>query len=245
VYCNNHRISKNSLIDRAEVTDGDESYLLCDLIFIGSGLRDPDRFTHSPSLDPTEQQVKKEDILFRPLNVDVQNVPISKDDWVIMRNRVDRFFEVYQGEARGRLDQELEEANQSWMMEVERKLKEERGTPKKRQKSKGYIYVIKSSEGYFKIGISKKPKNRIKCLGVTLPFPIDVIHTFECDDAPRAETILHATFAGDGKWIRGEWFKLTDQNVERIKSYVCFENETFFFMNPTQTKVIIEKGVAQ
>lgn len=92
-------------------------------------------------------------------------------------------------------------------------------TPKKskdRKKQSGYIYLITSKDGLYKIGLSKDVMSRIKTLGVTLPFEIEPIHTIKTDDMVGLEKELHSRF--ESKRIRGEWFALETDDVEYIKS---------------------------
>lgn len=86
---------------------------------------------------------------------------------------------------------------------------------KQRKQQEGYVYLIKSSEGCYKIGRSKNVKERISSLGVTLPFDIEVIHTIKSADYAGLETELHELF--ELKRVRGEWFNLSPDDIEYIK----------------------------
>lgn len=86
----------------------------------------------------------------------------------------------------------------------------------KRVSQHGYVYLIQSSTGFYKIGRAKKLKERISTLGVKLPFEIEVAHSIECDDYEGMESYLHAEFAS--KRVNGEWFSLTADEVAWIKS---------------------------
>lgn len=80
----------------------------------------------------------------------------------------------------------------------------------------GYVYLIKSSTGYWKIGHSKTPENRMKTFGVMLPFEVEYEHLIPTTNMFMAETILHTKFSD--KRVRGEWFSLTDDDVIAIKA---------------------------
>lgn len=91
--------------------------------------------------------------------------------------------------------------------------------PKKKKKKKaqdGYVYLIASKDGLYKIGLSKDVRARIKTLGVALPFEIEPIHTIKTDDMVTLEKELHAQF--NEKRVRGEWFALTPEDVEYVRS---------------------------
>lgn len=79
----------------------------------------------------------------------------------------------------------------------------------------GYVYVL-GGGGYFKIGRSKNPKSRVGTLAIQLPWPVYIIHTIPCQDHQESERELHRVF--DSCRANGEWFKLTSEDLQRIKS---------------------------
>lgn len=81
----------------------------------------------------------------------------------------------------------------------------------------GYIYILKDTEisGYYKIGKTKQPFERMKAFGVQLPFAVELIHVIKCHSADEVERRLHRQFAS--KRQRGEWFSLNDEDVAAIK----------------------------
>lgn len=97
-------------------------------------------------------------------------------------------------------------------------------TPVKVRKAvEGSVYLMKSLEGY-KIGIAKDPLSRLNSIRTSAP-SIEMIHTFEADDYRMAEDLLHKEF--QTKHINGEWFDLSDSEVEDIKFISGFKNEKF------------------
>lgn len=80
----------------------------------------------------------------------------------------------------------------------------------------GYIYLLKSTSGYWKIGRTRNPDDRIQTFTVKLPFEVEYEHLIPCSDCIIAERQLHAQFAD--KRVNGEWFALTPEDVEEIKS---------------------------
>jgi hypothetical protein len=80
----------------------------------------------------------------------------------------------------------------------------------------GYVYLVQSPTGAYKIGRAKNPKDRVRTFGVKLPFEIELIHTIEAADYKVAERQLHERFAP--KRVNGEWFNLTPEDVASIKS---------------------------
>jgi hypothetical protein len=82
--------------------------------------------------------------------------------------------------------------------------------------TQGYVYLIQSTSGYFKIGKAKDVQNRLKTFEVKLPFEVDLLHSIECDNYNQAESQLHERFKT--KRVKGEWFNLTPDDVNYIKS---------------------------
>ena len=81
----------------------------------------------------------------------------------------------------------------------------------------GWVYLIKSDTGHYKIGQTSNLHDRLRTFEVKLPFEITPIHAFFCHyDRLFCEKWLHEKFAA--KRIRGEWFSLTNDDVEFIKS---------------------------
>jgi hypothetical protein len=80
----------------------------------------------------------------------------------------------------------------------------------------GYIYLLQSTVGYWKIGRSGVPVQRISKLGVVLPFEIDVEALVETGDMYALESDLHRKYKT--KRINGEWFALEPDDIAYIKS---------------------------
>ncbi len=80
----------------------------------------------------------------------------------------------------------------------------------------GHVYLIRSSSGYYKIGRSKDPNDRMATFGVKLPFEVEYDHLIQCGDMYAVESELHQKFVLKRK--NGEWFDLDEYDVEWIKS---------------------------
>lgn len=96
----------------------------------------------------------------------------------------------------------------------ERVIERSKTESKKRKSSPGFVYLIKC-EGYYKIGMSNDPKNRIPHLSVLTPFNTSAICVIESEDMRLLEKQLHDKFTD--KRVNGEWFVLSDEDVEYIK----------------------------
>lgn len=80
----------------------------------------------------------------------------------------------------------------------------------------GYVYLLKSASGFWKIGRTANPKDRLKTFSIKLPFEVEFEHLIPCDDMVGAETELHRRFAD--RRINGEWFRLNETDVAWIKT---------------------------
>lgn len=71
-----------------------------------------------------------------------------------------------------------------------------------------YVYLIQSLEnGYYKIGVSKNPKKRIKQLKTGNSSKLKLIETYKSDLANKIEKSLHHRYSHLKK--EGEWFELS------------------------------------
>jgi hypothetical protein len=81
----------------------------------------------------------------------------------------------------------------------------------------GWVYLIRSEHGYYKIGITTGYlESRFKSLCTASPFELTLVHSFPADDCFQAEEALHALFAR--KRMRGEWFDLTADDVASLSA---------------------------
>jgi hypothetical protein len=78
--------------------------------------------------------------------------------------------------------------------------------------AEGFIYVMECA-GYYKIGwTAASPRQRMVGIQVGNPLPVTLVGVIEGSQAAEAE--WHAAFKD--KWVRGEWFALTDTDVAHI-----------------------------
>ena len=70
------------------------------------------------------------------------------------------------------------------------------------------IYLIQSQEdGYYKIGVSKHPKKRVKQLQTGNSSELKLIETYQSEHANKIEKILHNQLLHCKK--EGEWFDIS------------------------------------
>lgn len=75
----------------------------------------------------------------------------------------------------------------------------------------GYVYLMRSLLDDYKIGCSARPQNRILTLGITLPYPVEILYLIFTPDMYRTEQELQDRFRD--KCIAGEWYKLNEADV--------------------------------
>ena len=80
----------------------------------------------------------------------------------------------------------------------------------------GFVYLVSSLTGNYKIGRTRDIKNRIRMFTVKLPFEIELAHAIKCMDCRQAEKALHQRYGH--RRVKGEWFALTPEEVEEIKA---------------------------
>ena len=78
----------------------------------------------------------------------------------------------------------------------------------------GYIYLLQGTKGYYKIGYTRDPKDRLRTFANKLPFDVEYLHLIETDNTMRAEKLMHTVFAH--RHARGEWYRLTESDIAII-----------------------------
>lgn len=86
----------------------------------------------------------------------------------------------------------------------------------RRKYTPGFVYLMKSSNGYYKIGRATNVDIRNKQHLRDYPIAIDVIHFFFCRNCVKGESYLLKMF-GDRR-LQGEWFELEPDDVKFITS---------------------------
>lgn len=109
-----------------------------------------------------------------------------------------------------------EAENPDLVAELARLRSERMRTPRSAVRTnKAFVYLIKCSlTGYTKIGVASDPLSRLKSHQVGCPQKLEMAAVVEGDET--LESQLHRAF-GD-KWVRGEWFALTDQDIRAVIS---------------------------
>lgn len=81
----------------------------------------------------------------------------------------------------------------------------------------GYIYFLKENLfGHIKIGRSRNIKKRLRIFAAELPFETKLLCYFKTYNYEKIELELHKLF--NSKRVRGEWFLLDKEDIEKIKN---------------------------
>lgn len=79
----------------------------------------------------------------------------------------------------------------------------------------GYVYLVQSVTGAYKIGRTRNPRDRMRTFGVLLPFEVEYLCLITTTRMIDLERELHRRFAD--KRLQGEWFALGADDIEYIK----------------------------
>lgn len=80
---------------------------------------------------------------------------------------------------------------------------------------KGFVYLIQSPTGAYKIGRTVDPGDRLKTFAVKLPFEVEFLVLLGTDDMYKLEAKLHRKFKKQR--INGEWFRLSHDDIKYIQ----------------------------
>lgn len=81
----------------------------------------------------------------------------------------------------------------------------------------GYVYIVRSDTGHYKIGRTADPSNRLRTFGLKLPVEIEPIILIKTGDMVRLEKTLHQQYRH--KRINGEWFSLCPVDLVWLSNY--------------------------
>lgn len=86
-------------------------------------------------------------------------------------------------------------------------------------RSQGYgeVYFIKCGDS-FKIGSTRDLYSRFMTLQVANTEKIELVHSIKTANMKLTEKLFQSLFEKDDKRERGEWFSLTDKDIQYIKS---------------------------
>ncbi|HEU4554996.1 MAG TPA: GIY-YIG nuclease family protein [Chitinophaga sp.] len=81
----------------------------------------------------------------------------------------------------------------------------------------GYIYFIRETLfGHVKIGRSRNLEKRLRIFAADLPFETQLLRYIKTYNYEKIELELHKIFSQ--KRVKGEWFRLEDEDIDRINN---------------------------
>lgn len=88
----------------------------------------------------------------------------------------------------------------------------------KRRGKSGYVYLLPSPVGLYKIGLTTDPAKRRKTFDNIMPFDVQFIAIIKTSDSKSLERQLHTRFKD--KRVKCEWFRLDEADVAYIVGLV-------------------------
>lgn len=138
---------------------------------------------------------------------------IPHDEWLEISKRVDAFFGKTTTSQIKKVNTAIGKENHLNIIP-----KEKLGT------IPGYVYLLKSENGFYKIGKTKDINKRLEQIQKEYPVKIKLIHFIKTDDYTALENKFHRAY-DQYRTDTTEWFKLPEKAVDEICSHESSENE--------------------
>lgn len=124
----------------------------------------------------------------------------TRQEWQAIRDSVDLFYSEV-------TDDEIEQFNNLQRQALETlQQKPAMSAPKQKADKPGYVYLLHSESGHYKIGKSIDPRNRKTTIGTKMPHKVTLLYTAKMGRMDEAEETLH--YALNTFRVNGEWFDL-------------------------------------
>jgi hypothetical protein len=85
-----------------------------------------------------------------------------------------------------------------------------------KQGESGYVYFIRMTENYTKVGMTGDIDKRMSNLQTGSPFPLKLIRSCKTTSPRVVERLLHYMLTKQNKHIRGEWFNISDGEIDEL-----------------------------
>lgn len=82
--------------------------------------------------------------------------------------------------------------------------------------SRSRVYFIEHEHGLIKIGVSDNPQQRLQQIESIIPYSVELIISFESEEAYFCEQALHKIF--QERKVKGEWFNISKDIISSIES---------------------------
>jgi len=97
------------------------------------------------------------------------------------------------------------------LIKLEKKLEKCLSSGKKRIRD---IYLFKTDNNMYKIGVADNPRNRLKGVQVGCPSKVEFVFSTYTYRALNVEAILHEVFSENR--VIGEWFSFSDVEIRLV-----------------------------
>lgn len=121
-------------------------------------------------------------------------------------------------------DPEIEAMDKSWIRSIPTVMTDNQYL--EAYQKPGYVYLLKSENGYQKIGRSIDVEKRRVEIERDIPLRIDIEHCFHTKYYIAAEAYLHKKY--DSQRVKYEWFRLSENQIEDIKSIKDYDLDEAF-----------------
>ena len=129
---------------------------------------------------------------------------LSVSDWIAITEGVASFYENI-------TPAEIKEYNKRVAI-----ITDESALPSKPDAIIGYVYLLRSENGFYKIGRATSVDMRLSTIQRSFPIEIKLVHCFRSQDYVAAEKYLHLRYH-EYRPDRTEWFALPDWAIEYIQ----------------------------
>lgn len=104
-----------------------------------------------------------------------------------------------------------------------------------------YLYLIRDSEGIYKIGITNDPDFRLAQLQTGNPRLLELLSCYGYEDASSVERAIHQTFGQQR--IRGEWFSLDNSHISKFEMLCqALGGQQYSFLDNSAPEEAIEEA---
>jgi len=138
----------------------------------------------------------------------------------ILINKLNKFYAEYSDKQIDSLEKLFNKQEQEAILEYNIKRISEYAEKKQVKQNKsdeaGYVYFIQTYPDTVKIGLTVNIKRRLKEFEkILMPYKPVLLHSIKTNNMPVCESFFHNKFST--KRLRGEWFELSEDDIEEMK----------------------------
>ena len=142
-------------------------------------------------------------------------IPMSYKEHIKVRDMLNNFIDGYGKNLKQDLDN-IRNSSYQKIIDEEFSVIKEKDEQRSHRITQGYVYIVKMGE-YYKVGKTLDMTCRMGEYTL-LPIEPEIVFCKKVGDYTQGERTLHEQYAD--KRVRGEWFKLTDEDIKKAKQLV-------------------------